>query len=269
MNPIQYQIPVVPMLGKGMLLLDRLDTSGNLTGAMAVGNVTKFGIEPKDDIAEQYSSMNATSSLIATALKKRQVKINITGTDYKSEVQAVAMMAGGVTQLAVAGATITAEPLASATATKKRRYFQTKNRNIDPATGFATVVLKGGSAGSTVYAIGADFEVADPVQGLIYIPDGSTVDEAHALTLDYHTLVATFDTIAGATVPRVTAKLTFSPDPTDGQKIGIEVWRVNFNPTGSHEFISDDYGNWQLEGLVLNDSVNHPNDPFYLATFYP
>jgi hypothetical protein len=269
MNPLQYQLQPVPMLGKGLLLLDRLDVNGNLTGAMPLGNVTKFGIEPKDDLAEQYSSMNASASLIATALKKRQVKVNITGTDYKSEVLAVAMMAGGITPLAVAGASIVSEPLASATSTKKRRYFQTKNRNLDPATGYSTVVLKGGSAGSTVYVIGTDFEVADPVQGLIYIPDGSSVDEAHALTLDYHTLVATFDTVAGATVARVTAKLTFSPDPTDGQKIGIEVWRVNFNPTGTQEFIADDYGNWQLEGLVLNDSVNHPNDPFYLATFYP
>ena len=179
------------------------------------------------------------------------------------------MMSGGKGTLAVSAASIVAEPLASATATKKRRYFQTQNRNLDPTTGFSTVVLKGGTLGATVYALGTDFEVADPVQGLIYIPDGSAVDEAHALTLDYHTLLSTFDTVSGATVPRVTAKLTFSPDPTDGQKIGLEVWKVNFNPTGTQEFIADDYGNWQLEGLVLDDTVHHPNDPFYLATFYP
>ncbi len=269
MNALQYQSPNVPMLGKGMILLDRLDANGNLTGAIPIGNVPKFGLDLKDDLAEQYSSMNASSSLIATALKKRQIKISITGTDFKPDVQAIAMMSGGKSSLAVAAASILAEVLASATSTKKGRYFQTKNRNLDPATGFSTVVLKGGVAGATVYAIGTDFMVADPVQGLIYIPSGSSVDEAHALTLDYHTLVATFDQVAGGTVPRVTAKLTFSPDPTDGQKIGIEVWKVNFSPTGTQEFIADDYGNWQLEGLVLDDTANHPTDPFYLATFYP
>ena len=81
MNALQYQLQNVPMLGKGMILLDRLDVNGNLTGAIPIGNAIKFGIEPKDDLAEQYSSMNASASLIATALKKRQVKINITGTD--------------------------------------------------------------------------------------------------------------------------------------------------------------------------------------------
>lgn len=269
MNPLQYQLANVPMLGKGMILLDRLDANGAGTGLMPIGNATKFGIEPKDDIAELYGSMNASSTLLATALKKRQVKINITGTDYKSDVQAIAMMSAGKSVLAVAGASIVAEPLASVTASKLGRYFMTLHRNIDPASNYATVVLKGGVAGTTVYAIGTDFQVADPVQGLIFIPPTSGVDVAHALTLDYHTLVATFDQVSGASVARITAKLVFSPDPTDGQRLGLEVWKVNFSPTGQHEFIADDYGNWQLEGLVLDDTVNHPAQPLYAATFYP
>ncbi len=269
MNPLQYQLANVPMLGKGMLLIDRLDANGNRTGAIPLGNVTKFGIEPKDDIAEQYSSMNASAALIATALKKRQVKLSVTGTDFKSEVQAIAMMSAGKTVLAVAAASIAGEVLASATATKKGRYFQTANRNHDPASNYTNTVIKGGVAFGTTYVLGTDYDVADPVQGIIYLRPGGSVDETHAVSIDYHTLVATFDQVSGASVPKITAKVNFSPDPTDGQKIALEIWRVNFSPTGTAEFIADDYGNWQLEGLVLDDTVNHPAQPLYAATFLP
>jgi hypothetical protein len=267
MIPLQYQLVPVPMLGKGMILLDRLDVNGGLTGALPIGNATKFGIDAKDDIAEQYSSMNAASSLIATALKKRQVKISITGTDFRSEVLAIAMMAAGKTSLAVAATTYTAEALASATVKKSGRYFQTLHRNIDPVT---PPVVKGGAAFATTYVLDTDYHIADPVQGLIYIIPGGAgdADTANPLSVDYHTLVGAFDQVAGATVAKITAKLIFSPDPTDGARIGLDVWKVNFSPTGTSEFIADDYGNWQLEGLALDDSVHHPAAPFYQLTYY-
>jgi hypothetical protein len=269
MNALQYQLENVPMLGKGMLLIDPLDVNGNLTGAIAIGNATKFGLDTKDDRAELYSSMNASASLLATALKKRTITASFTGTDFKSDVAALALMSAGKSTLAISAATITDEVLASASATKAGRYFQTANRNIDPATGYSGVSLATGALGATALDYGTDFVVADPVQGLIYIPAGSAADADYPLVIGYKTLLATFDQVEGATMPTIKAKLTFSPDPTDGQKIGLEVWTVNLSPSGTIELIADDYGNWQLEGLVLDDTVNHPTAPLYLATFYP
>jgi hypothetical protein len=264
MQPLQYQLPTVPLLGKGMILLDRYDAAGLPTGALAMGNATKFGFDTKDDIAEQYSSMNASSNLLHTALKKRQVKISITGTEFSPDVLAIPMMSAGKSALAVAAGTVTAEVLVSATARHANRYFRTTSRNIDNVT-IAPVLTNN----SNVLAAGTDYIVVDPVQGLIYFPPGTTAVDTHPTTITYHTLVGTFSQIAGAVSPVVTAKLIFSPDPTDGQKIGVEVWKVNFSPTGTMEFIADDYGNWQLDGLVLDDTANHPTAPFYDLTYYP
>jgi hypothetical protein len=60
----------------------------------------------------------------------------------------------------------------------------------------------------------------------------------------------------------------FSPDPVDGQKIGCDIWRVNLNPNGQFGLITEDYGNWTLDGNILDDTANHPLSPFYEYTFF-
>jgi hypothetical protein len=115
--------------------------------------------------------------------------------------------------------------------------------------------------------LGEDYAIADAAEGIIYFPLTSGVDDAAAVTIDYTPIAATFDQVAGAVRPFVKGKLRFVPDPTDGQKIGVEWWRVNLTPSGKIELIKDDYGNWELEVMVLDDSENHPNNPYFLATF--
>ena len=88
--------------------------------------------------------------------------------------------------------------------------------------------------------------------------------EATAVTIDYKTLAATRDQVAPGTQPYVKCALHFDPDPTDGQKIAVDIWRMNFNPSGPVGFIADDYGNWQLKGMILDDTANHPLSPYGL-----
>jgi hypothetical protein len=171
---------------------------------------------------------------------------------------AIAMMAAGVTKLVIAATPVTGEALASATAIKKGRYFATVGRNLDPAT----VVVPGLVAGT-------DYEVADPVQGIIYFPLTGAADDATAYAVNYTPVAATFDQVAGAVEPFVKGRLRFAPDPTDGQKIGVEWWHCNLSPNGKLGMISDKYGNWELEAMVLDDTANHPDSPYFLQTSYP
>jgi hypothetical protein len=262
---IIYPVPHIPMLGKGSILLDRFDpTSGLPTGLQHLGNCTKFELDLKDDIAELYQSINKNVTLIATAVKKRQPKISITGTDFSSVHIAIAQMSAGKTSVATAAATFTAEALISAAQAPNAigRYFRLLNRNVDNVT--TPPVLTSNSAMLTV---GTDYIVADPIQGLIYIPAGSTIS-THAVTATYNTLVGSNDHVAGATVPFVQGHILFVPDPVDGQKIGCDIWRVNLNPNGNLGLIADDYGNWSLDGNILDDTANHPTAPFYDYTFF-
>jgi hypothetical protein len=263
MPPIIYPVPHIPMLGKGSVLLDIFDANGNPTGLVHLGNCTKFELDLKDDIAELYQSLNKNVTLIATALKKRQPKITITGTDFSSQHVAIVQMSAGKTTLAVAAATITGEVLASATCSKLGKFFRTSVPNIDNVT--VPPVIK---SGATTLAAGTDYNVMDPVSGLIYIPLTSTETEADELTITYNTLVGSFDQVAGATVPFQNGHILFVPDPVDGQKIGCDIWNVNLNPNGNLGLISDDYGNWTLDGNILDDTAAHPTCPFYQYTFF-
>jgi hypothetical protein len=255
---IQYRVPHLPMLGKGSLLVDIFDANGGLTGYQHLGNVDTVEQDIKDDKDELYQSINRTPSLIATAVKKRQVILTIKGTDFSSSHMAIAMMSAGITELAIAATPVAGEILAAATVTKKGKYFATVQRNLDPAT----VVIAGLVAGT-------DFEVADAVQGLIYFPLTSAVDDAAAVAVNYTPIAATFDQVAGAVTPFVKGRLRFAPDPTDGQKIGVEWWHCNLSPNGKLGLIADKYGNWELEAMVLDDSAAHPDSPYFLQTFYP
>jgi hypothetical protein len=268
MQPIQYPLAHLPMLGKGSVLFDRFDANGNLQGLMHLGNCTKFDIDLKDTRAELYQSLNKSVTLIAAALKQRQPMIHITGTDFNFDHVGLATMSAGASVLSVAVGNITNETLISASAITagayKGRYYQTANKNIDPTP--ANVVVKQGA--STLVA-GTDYIVVDPVQGLIYIPVGTSITTVGgAVTINYGKLVGTFNQVAGATQGLIQGRLVFSPDPTDGAKIGAEIWRVNLSPNGALGMIADDYGNWTLDGYILDDTANHPAAPFFLLTQY-
>jgi hypothetical protein len=255
---IHYPIPHLPYLGKGSLLLDVFDANGLATGYRHFGNVTTAEQEIKDDKAELFQHINRTPTLIATAVKKRVLSLKLTGTDFSSDHMEIAML-GTKSTLTVAADAITGETLASATAVKKGRYFATLIRNIDPAT---VVVNQSGQLTE-----GTDYVIMDPIEGIIYFPLDSGVDDATAVTIDYTPIATSYDQVAGATKPFVKGKLRFVPDPTDGQKIAVEWWRCNLTPNGKFELIKDDYGNWELEVMVLDDSENHPDSPYFTQTF--
>lgn len=260
---IVYPVPHLPMLGKGSVLLDIFDVNGLPTGFQHLGNATKFEIELKDEVAELFQSLNKSVTQIASAIKKRQGKVTITGTDFSSAHQAIVQMSAGKTSLATTATTYTAEVLASATAVKKGRYFRTLNWNIDNVT--TPPVVK---SGLTTLAAGTDYVLVDAIKGIFYIPLTSTEVETNALTVTYDTLVASFDQVAAATVPFQQGHLLFVPDPVDGQKILVDVWKVNLHPQGQTGFIADDYGNWSLEGEILDNTANTPLAPFYELTFF-
>ncbi len=263
MPGIKYPNPHVPMLGKGSILFDRFDALGNLTGYMHIGNANKFELGSKDERAELFQSLNKSASLIASGLKKRSVTLSIVGTDFRSDMMSIVAMSSGKTTLTTAVATVTAEVLAPANVSKAGKYFALLNRNVDNV-GTPPVLTNN----AVQLVAGTDYIVVDPVEGLIYFPSTTSADSAHNVTATYHTLVGSQDQVAGAVVPQVQGRLRFVPDPTDGQKIGVEAWRVNLYPTGSLGLIADDYGNWTLDGEVLDDTSNHPNSPYYLQTFY-
>ena len=262
---IIYPVPHVPMLGKGSVLLDIFDpVSGLPTGFQHLGNCTKFELDLKDDIAELYQSINKSVTLIATALKKRQPKVTIVGTDFNSSHVGIFQMSSGKTTIVQTAQTITSEVLITAAQAPSAigRFFRTAQLNVDP-----TAVPPVLTSNAVTLVAGTDYILMDAIKGMFYIPAGSSI-ASHAVTVTYHTLVGSFDQVAGATIPFVNGHILFVPDPVDGQKIGCDIWNCNLNPNGQLGLIADDYGNWTLDGNILDNTANTPNAPFYEYTFF-
>lgn len=261
--PIVYPVPHLPMLGKGSVLLDIFDSNGNPTGFRHLGNATKFEIQLKDEMAELYQSINKSVTLIASALKKRQGVVSIVGTDFSSVHGVITQMAAAKTSLTTTTTPITNETLISAAATANclGRYFRTANPNIGTLTD-----LKQNSIALTA---NTDYVLADALHGVIYIPLTSTINTGgtEAVTADYTPLAGSFDQVAAATVPFQKGHILFVPDPVDGQHITVDVWQVNLHPNGQMGLIADDYGNWELEGDILDNTAATPNAPFYQLTY--
>lgn len=258
-----YQINHVPSLGKGSVLFDRF-VNGNPTGVLIhLGNCGKFEIEPKDDKAELVQSLSPTPTLIAQAVKKRDIKVMVEGTDFSSDHAALFSVSGGKSSLVVAGTAITNEVLVSAaqTVNAKGRYFQTAVPNIGTWTDLKQNAI--------ALVNGTDYKVIDMVHGIIYIPTTSAIDISgtEQITADYTPTAGTFDEVSGHTVNFVEGRLLFVPNPADGPNIMCNVWRVNLTQDGKIGLISDEYGNWQLTGSALDDTANHPTDPFYKLTY--
>jgi hypothetical protein len=261
---IQYPINHVPSLGKGSVLFERF-SSGSPTGVlMHLGNCNKFEVEPKDDKAELFQSLYPTPTMLAQAVKKRDIKIAVEGTDFSADHSQIYSLAGGVTSLAIAATGVTGETLISAvqTANAKGRYFRVASLEWDPT--IAPVLTQ-----TTALVAGTDYVLADAAHGLIYIPSTSAISTAGttAVTIAYTPLAKTVSQICGHTVNFVQGHILFVPDPADGPNIMCDVWRVNLTQNGKIGLISDEYGNWTLEGSALDDTANHPTAPFYQYTY--
>jgi hypothetical protein len=264
MAPSLYQVGHVPSLGKGSVLLDRF-VNGSPTGVFIhLGNCEQFEIEPKDDKAELVQALSPTPTLIAQAVKKRDLKIMIKGTDFSADHSQIYSLAGSPAgSLTVSATPITNEVLIAAAQTPnaKGRYFRTATPNIGTFTDL--------KQNAVALVVNTDYKVIDLVHGIIYIPTTSGIDVTgtEQITADYTPTAGTFAQVNGHTVNFVQGHILFVPNPADGPNITADVWRVNLTQDGKIGLISDEYNNWELSGTALDDTANHPNDPFYLYTY--
>jgi hypothetical protein len=244
--------PANASLGRGKLFIDPFDANGNRTGQHDVGNVTLFDTEDKVDVKEKYESMDPASSLYARGVVRQTVHLKITGDEYTLDNLAYAL-SGSVVQVSGAGATIAAEPLTPTGGAILGRYYDMQNRNVTTLTDV--------KQGATALVLGTDYTV-DLLRGRIYLlPTSVTITPGLQLTTDYVYGAYTYNAVSVASKGTIDAYVRFMGNPIKGPTYEAEYWHVSFTPTGQLGFIADDFGNWTLEGLVIQDAINHPASP--------
>lgn len=64
----------------------------------------------------------------------------------------------------------------------------------------------------------------------------------------------------------VSGRLLFVGNPDDGPKMRVEGWNVNLTITGEAKLISEGISSIPMEAEYLNDTANHPDNPFFKVT---
>lgn len=238
------------LLGRGKLYFDRFVTNTlTRTGELDIGNCTEFSIEPSTEVKEKYESMDPQSLLYARAITRQGCKIKITGDEFALDTLASVLM-GDVAQLTQTTQTATAKPLV--TLPVLGRWYP---------TGWRAITVTSVKQGATTLVAGTDY-VVDTVSGRIKLLPGGAAT-ATATTWDGSAAATTLNMVRGSNVGSVDGYLRFVGNPVKGPTFEAEFFHVSFNPSGALGFITDDFGNWQLEGELIADAGPDAQTPFY------
>lgn len=231
------------ILGKGELFWAPI-VSGVRAPYFHLGNCPRFAIILNDDVITLNSSMDQSAGVIKRVTRKREVNVEITSNEYGIENLALQMMgdSGTFTQ---ASSAITGEVVAATVV--KGRYYKLLNRN-----GSGHVLTQG----TATWTLSTDYTVADSSANVIHVLEttSTAVATASPFTAAYTRASLSLSTILGATQTKREGSLLFVPDPTTGPQFDVEVFYASATPGGEAGFISEEFGEYQINMVAQNDS---------------
>lgn len=242
-------------LGKGSLLLDKLSPAGLGTGFDFTGNVTALEISADVTKAELFSSTERSAPKIAEAITRVGFTLNATCSEYtlRNLEKFLLGTANDKDQPVGVGTTVAID----GEGVFPGRYYDTGSRKITNV-----VVTRDGSdiaVLNTDYLVNSEF-------GLIKVVEGGAIQAGDDLSIQFDRPAATIKQVRIARDAAPVCHLLFLADDAnqdgDAAHDRLEIWRVSLAPEGALNFISDEFGNFQLTMGVLSDSENHPDDPF-------
>lgn len=241
------------MLGRGKVYFDRMDSDGNLTGEIFLGNCPSFEITPSAEEIKLYSSATAAGDLLCSDVLRTTLALRINGSEFSKENVAMALFAGS-SSLEQTGDSVTDEVLCTLSSLQGR-FFPTVFRDI-------SVVTVTGPAGTPEYLVDEDY-VVDGDSGRIYIVEGGDIADGSTVETDYTYGTIDLETVLGMTVGAVKGLIRFIGDPARGPKWEVIIWKASVRSDGAIAFIGDEYGSWNLAGEIESMATAHPTEPHF------
>jgi len=241
------------LLGAGAVYFNREDVD---KGLVHLGNCTQFRIEFEDEKREVINRMTSSQGTYRKVTSKRTGRLNIIGQEFNPQNAAMVTM-GSLSALAQGASSVTGEILATGAQAVAGAYYQTAFRNISAITI---------TQGTKTLVLADDYEVIDTELGLIHILEGGAIwTDGVQVDIDYTYSADTKTTIRGGDTGDIYGTIVFIGDPAAGPAMDVQVWRVSIEPQGGLDLIGDDFLEWTLNCEILDDTVNHPNEPYFLA----
>jgi len=240
------------LVGKGKVYFDRLDTNNEPTGELDLGNDPSFALTPENEMLEHFSSMEGVKvkdkiAVIASNLNGKFTldEININNLAialYGEDVEFLNQGDGNAVDEAITGFS--------------GRFTKLAFRKITAGT-----VVVTNAAGTVTYTLTTDYTI-DLVIGRIFVVAGGNITDGEALLVDYTYEQASYPYVSPSERPVVEGLLRFVGNATFGFDYEVVLWRVQLSASGDINFISDEWTQVEINFESLDDSVNHPNEPY-------
>lgn len=238
-------------LGKGSLLLDQL-LDGVSQGFDFAGNVSALTLTADVQTVQKFSSTQQAAPLIGRAVTQIAYTLAATLDEFGLQMLKKFLLAeeNDKVQNVNASVLINIGPIVAG------RYYQVGDRQI------TSVVV---SEASTPLVLGTDYEL-NAEFGLVRPLVGGALADGDTMEVVYSRPQLTIAQLRIAQIASPTVHVLYVADDANadaaGAKDRLEVWKANLAPDGELNLIGDDYGSYQLSMAVIDDSVNHPDDPF-------
>jgi len=241
------------ILGKGKVYFDRLDSDGNRTGEIDLGNTPAFTLTPSIESLDHYESMSG----IREKDKSVDTSIGFTGTftldEYARENLKLALMNdGGEASYTQVTGHQTNEPITA----RLGKWVPLSKRNVH-------AVNVTDSTGTVTYVADTDYAVDASIGRIRAIPGGS-ISDAQALLVDYNYDATEYPKVSALSDSTIEGYVRFVGAPAVGPTYELEIWRVKIKPSGDIPWITEEWGQIPFEMEVLKDAENHPSEPWFI-----
>lgn len=249
------------LLGKGEVFFNRI-VAGVSQGYRHMGNVETFELTTTDDVLEKYSSMVRTTPLYKRITRRRDVVLRAVLDEFDPQNLSLALMGDVVTSAAQPATPVVAEVLT--TDALLGGFYKTALLGPITAVSLDNVTTPG------ALVAGVDYRIHDANVGIIQLlPTATALVAGDEISIDYTptAYAAGLTQVRGGTQSLIEGSVLFKPDPATGPQIMVEIWKASVTPDGALGLISEEFAQMALSMAVQADTIGHPTEPLYRATY--
>jgi len=241
-------------LGKGSLLLALWDANGDTNGFDFMGNANSIEVAAEATNVELFSSTQAAAPLLDRARTRISYTMTVSLNEFTK--QNMEYFLAGERNTKVQGSA-TATPI-TFTDIVTGRWYQLGARQV-------TNVVAVKVPGSGVLVLDTDYKLNTEF-GIIQFLDSASLSDDDDVLVEFDNPALSIDQIRIAQAGTKYAHLLYLSDDANTQgnaaQDRLEIWKVDVSPEGGLQFISEEYGAFSLTMGAIDDSTNHPDDPF-------
>lgn len=234
-------------IGSGVVYFNRLDTAGNPTGELDLGNVPNFSITPSVESVKHYESRTALKELDKEIDTKIEYSIKFTLEEYSIENLKLVLGDGITTSKETQGNGNATDTITA----KYNRWFKLTYRKI------SSVVVK---KGAIIYVLGTDY-LLDTTIGRVYFLSTGSIIENDEITVEYAYSSIEYPKVILAKSLPVEGSIRFVGDTNQGGIFEVELWKVKLNFKSEIKFITNEISSIEVEGTLYKDA-SKPAEPW-------